>query len=296
MIGPGQPGSGRPSALPSAVLAEIEEHLGVSVKAVHRVSGGSISESARLESDAGPLFVKYHRHPPRTPAGVGFFEAEADGLNRLSPFVPCPRVLAVLHEALVLSYHAPVERTRRSEAEAGELLARLHRVKGEAYGLDAENFMGGIAQDNRGPEQGTSFAAWFYERRLLPLAEALPPKARRAFDALPLDELLPDPAAPTLVHGDLWAGNLLHTATGAMFVDPAAAFSDPLQDLAMTRLFGGFSDAFYAAYRAVTGLQMDRELDQRLEVLNLYPLLVHLHLFGASYLAQVESLLARYTR
>jgi len=278
----------------SAALAErAARALGVTPGACTPVSGGSINVALRLETPNGPVFVKHHPAPPRTPSGVGFFAAEADGLARLALVVPVPRVLAVLEDALVLEWIAPAPRTRASEAAAGEALAQLHAQRGATFGLDVDNFMGALPQDNRAPSR-PDFATFFRERRLAPLAHHLPTRLRLRLDRLPVDALLTEPAAPTLVHGDLWGGNLHHGASGPVFIDPAVAYGHPEQDLAMTRLFGGFSEAFYDAYRARSGVVFDRDLDDRLQILNLYPLLVHVALFGGHYVHEVESILARY--
>jgi fructosamine-3-kinase len=279
-------------SLPPPVVAELERALATRVERVDRVAGGSINEAFRVTTAAGPIFVKHHRRPP-SGRGPGFFEAEAQGLALLSGALPVPRVLAVMDQALALSGLTPASGSASSDATAGRALAGLHAITGERFGLDHDNYMGAVPQDNRSAS-GTSFVAFFRERRLEPLAHHLPAESRRRLEALPLERLLGEPVAPALIHGDLWGGNLLHTIAGPHFIDPAACYGHPEQDLAMTQLFGGFSEAFYAAYREASGTPFDRALDERLEVLTLWPLLVHVALFGGGYVRQVASILARY--
>lgn len=278
---------------PPSLTTRVASALGLTPGACTSVSGGSINATFRLETSAGPVFVKHHPAAPRTASGIGFFAAEARGLSRLSVAVAVPRVLAVLEDALVLEWIAPGARTRASEREAGRALAHLHAHRGQRFGLDEDNFMGALPQDNRAPSR-PDFASFFRERRLDPLAHHLPSRLRQRLERLPLDALLTEPPGPSLVHGDLWSGNLYHGAKGPVFIDPAVAYGHPEQDLAMTRLFGGFSEDFYAAYREAAGQVFDPALEERLELLNLYPLLVHVALFGGHYVGEVEAILARH--
>lgn len=279
---------------PASLVTRVASALGLTPGACTSVSGGSINATFRLETSVGPVFVKHHSAPPRTASGIGFFAAEADGIARLAVAVTVPRVLAVMEDALVLEWIPPGPRARASEEVAGRALARLHAQHGERFGLDADNFMGALPQDNRAPSR-PDFVTFFRERRLEPLAHHLPSRLRQRLERLPLDALLTEPPAPSLVHGDLWSGNLYHGARGPVFIDPAVAYGHPEQDLAMTRLFGGFSEHFYAAYREASGQVFDRALEERLELLNLYPLLVHVALFGGHYVHEVEAILARHS-
>ncbi len=278
--------------LAQPLIAELEVALGARITELVPLSGGSINAAYRVMTERGPVFVKTHADPP-VGRDLGFFAAEADGLARLAVAVPVPEVLWVSANALALSWVEPGRRTDESERRAGLALAALHTHHGPAFGLAHDNFMGAVPQDNRAPTR-PDFASFFRERRLAPLAHHLPIDVRRRLDRLPLDHLLTEPGAPSLIHGDLWGGNLLHGRDGPCFIDPAVCYGHPEQDLAMTRLFGGFSDAFYAAYREASGLVFDRDLEQRLEVLTLYPLLIHVALFGGGYLRDVAQILERH--
>lgn len=289
---------------------ELEDRLtrlGFPTLRLVRVGGGDINEVFRAETTRGPVFVKTHASPPEPLAGgPTFFRAEARGLETLARAgLMTPAVLAVDERCLVLEWLEPAACTPKAEREAGRALAALHQQVGPRFGLDHDNFMGAIPQANGPLENGddpardaTSFARFFRERRLLPLVALarLGPAIARRIERLPLETLL-SPTTPRLVHGDLWAGNLHYAAVGPRFIDPAIAYGHPEQDLAMTRLFGGFSEAFYEGYREHSPsatAPFDQGFDERLDVLTLYPLLVHVALFGGGYLRQVEAILDRF--
>jgi fructosamine-3-kinase len=286
------------STFPSHLSADLSTLLGVAVDLTQdrpqlrmqsrRVGGGDINDAYRVDTPIGPVFVKTHKRPPSParPNQPTFFEAERRGLALLSP-LPVPRVLGATADMLALEWLDAAPETQAHALSAGRALATLHQTHGRAFGLDHDNFMGTLVQDNR-PAATHDFAAFFRERRLAPFLPHLPYSTRNQIEHLRLEF---PPCPPTLIHGDLWAGNLMYTTRGPIFIDPAVSYGHPEQDLAMTRLFGGFSTAFYDGYRELSGLRFDDDLDRRLEVLTLYPLLVHVALFGGSYLSRVDQIL-----
>lgn len=161
------------------------------------------------------------------------------------------------------------------------MLATLHRSTGPRYGWQKDNWIGLAPQPNAWSDD---WAQFFVEYRLAP-------QARRAGIALPdVKRLLEDHhPAPSLLHGDLWSGNVGFTPEGPVLFDPAVYYGDREADLAMTELFGGFAPAFYAAYREALPLPEGYEL--RKHVYNVYHLLNHLNLFGSGYLPQVQGVL-----
>lgn len=268
--------------------------MGARPDAATPVSGGCINEAARVETDAGPCFVKWRAGAPR-----GFFAAEAAGLRALETTntVRVPRVLLETGDeasCLVLSWIEPGRNEPEAMEDAGRRLALLHAARGLCPGATENGFIGSLPQSNQAPEDG-KWLTFFRERRLLALADALPLRLRRTLEDLPLERLLGEPEGGCcLVHGDLWSGNLLCDEGGhGWLVDPAVYGGHPEVDLAMTRLFGGFSSAFYGAYQEVAG-PLDREWEERASLLNLYPLLVHVHLFGGGYVGQIETILRRF--
>lgn len=282
-------------ALPPDLAERLASALGAPVEAdsARPVTGGDINQAWRVDTSRGPVFVKHQPEPPapRTPSGPSFFEAEARGLGLLSP-LPVPEVLAVLPDALALAWHEPAAPTDSAARLAGRALAHLHLRAGPGFGLDHDNFMGAIPQDNR-PASGPGFASFFFERRVAPLLAQVPSALASRLERLPYAQILTD-TSPRLIHGDLWAGNLLFARGGATFIDPAIAYGHPEQDLAMTRLFGGFAPAFFEGYREVHPDPFDEDLDDRLTVLTLYPLLIHVALFGGGYVRRVEAIAQRF--
>ncbi len=230
-------------------------------------------------------------------------DAEADGLARIAEagVIRVPQVLggsADDSEAwLELEWLELRVADAASDARMGEALARLHAVGADAFGFARDNAIGATLQPNA---PSNDWIAFLRERRL---AYQLDLAARNGYRGLlqergqRLLENLPDFFAghrprPSLLHGDLWAGNRAMLADGTPVVfDPAVHYGDREADLAMTRLFGGFGPRFYAAYEAAWPL--DAGAESRCDLYNLYHVLNHLNLFGGGYRVQAEKMIDR---
>jgi protein-ribulosamine 3-kinase len=157
--------------------------------------------------------------------------------------------------------------------------------------------MGSLPQSNKKHE---SWADFFIAERLMPMVKmAIGKRLLDNADAAKFDKLyknLPgifDEEAPSLIHGDLWGGNyLVDIDENPYLIDPALTYGHREFDIAMTTLFGGFSNEFYGAYRE--SFPLAKGWEGRIDLWNLYPLLVHLNLFGMWYLGQVRGCLGRY--
>lgn len=239
------------------------------------LGGGSICEVhlVRLE-DGRRAVVK------RTPYPA---EVEADGLAALrAAGAPVPEVLAADTDLLVLEY----VRGQPHWGELGERVAELHRVTGPRFGWQRDNLIGPLPQDNTPSEDWATFYA---ERRIRPHldAPALPVVVRDRLEAAldgPLQALLDHQPPASLVHGDLWSGNVVD---GRWLIDPAVHRADREFELAFAEVFGGFSGAFTAAYE--TAWPLPDGWRARRPALQLYHLLVHVRLFGAGYVSAVTS-------
>lgn len=284
-----------------ALAAAVSAALGAGVAEARAVHGGSINRALRVRlADGRDAFVKHH---PGAPPGV--FRAEADGLAWLAEAgaIRTPRVLAVADDPgtagprfLALEWIAPGP----PDPEAfGRGLAALHGAGAPVFGWERDNFIGPLDQPN-GPVAG-GWPEFYVERRLRPLAEAA--VAAGTLDAGVLTDLdrlaarLPglagDPEPPARLHGDLWGGNAILAAEGGPAVlDPAVYGGHREVDLAMMRLFGGFPAAAFAAYDEAFPLQPGHE--DRVDLWQLYPLLVHVVLFGGGYTGQARRALAGY--
>jgi fructosamine-3-kinase len=266
------------------------------------VHGGSINQCYRWLTAGGAVFVKI--------ADAGAFtayEAEAEGLRELrrAEALRVPDVLAVglAHGRAVLALEwlelsGDAEADARCQARLGEGLAVQHRVMAARYGWHRDNTIGATPQPNSADDDWVRF---FQQRRLghqLDLAARngldgdVVARGRRLCERCGAFFSSYQPR-PSLLHGDLWGGNVGRlAATGEPVVfDPAVHYGDREADLAMTRLFGGFGPAFYAAYQSAWPL--DQAAGTRRTLYNLYHVLNHYNLFGGSYGRQAAGMIDR---
>ena len=283
---------------PDAVGGALSAALGRLVRVISRepLGGGDISDVARVHTDAGPFVVKSHASPP-----AGFFSAEAAGLAALrgsGTTLAVPAVVAVSDERpafLILEDLGSGQPRPRFDEAFGRGLAELHRHTAAAFGFGCDTFCGTTRQPNRWT---TSWREFYRQSRLgtqvelamrahrLSTSEGT--RVNRLVDRL--DTIIDEPAdGPSLIHGDLWSGNLIVTAKGTpALIDPSAAFAHREAEFGMMRLFGGFNDRVYAAYEEAFPLEPGWR--DRTAIYQLYHLLNHLNLFGGAYRAQVMTL------
>ena len=264
---------------------------------MRRVGGGSINNGARLETPSGPFFLKWNAD-----AEHRFFQVEAEGLEALAATetVRTPAVVACSGDDapvpwLLLEWIAPGRASDASWVRLGRELAALHREAADdagRWGWHSDNVIGSLPQPNGWADDWADFWA---RRRIRPLAREL--LTRGAISPRQLGQIEPaadragrllGPASladgPSLLHGDLWSGNVLFARGGRpVLIDPAVYIGHREVDLAMCRLFGGFPPLFYDAYTDAWPLNPGHEA--RLPLYQLYPLLVHARLFGGGYVA-----------
>lgn len=289
-----------PSSLPDDVRAAAERALGT-IRSVRPVSGGCISNGCRVETAAGPVFVKHN-----AAASAGMFAAEADGLHALraaaGEHLRVPTVLALGDDGdraggwIALEWLEPAPPTAGDAERLGRGLAAIHRTSGR-WGWECDNWIGSLPQAN---QPAASWPDFWRGRRLSPQLD-LARRARRLpgtdaewerlFHHLPELLAVGDQDGPSLLHGDLWSGNALSTSAGPAIIDPAVYRGHREVDLAMAALFGGFDRAFFAAYNDAWPLSPGAE--QRRAIYQLYYLLVHVNLFGGGYVAQTAETLRR---
>lgn len=262
------------------------------------LDGGCINQAWRVSDDGREFFVKTH-----AAAGLAMFEAEAAGLAELAATrtvrVPEPVCWgnAAGQSWLVLEYLPLGGGGSRAMETLGRQLAALHARPQPYCGWHRDNTLGSTPQVNARCDDWVEF---WSERRLgfqLQLAArngytgALQRQGEELLARLGGFFTTHRPAS-ALLHGDLWGGNASCTADGEPVIfDPAVYYGDREADLAMTELFGGFPERFYAAYRAA--LPLDQGYPQRRILYNLYHVLNHLNLFGGGYRAQAERMIAR---
>lgn len=283
---------------PDALAEELAQALDRPVVRLSRVSGGDIHDAycATLSGD-DRVFVK-----GGDAALPGMFEAEARGLAWLGEpgALRTPRVLAATPKLLALEWIERAPPARGHDEALGRGLALLHRESPGTFGAadGRDNYLATLPQRNT---PASSWPGFYAECRLLPLARRaeaqghLDADGRRVIERLcaRLPELVGPDEPPARLHGDLWSGNAMTDERGApVLVDPAAYGGHREIDLAMMRLFGGFSARVFAAYDEAWPLTPGHEA--RVPLYQLYPLLAHVCLFGSGYTSAVLRAAARY--
>ena len=279
----------------------------VAIQRTDRVAGGDINKSYAVTLNTGDtIFMKANAKEK-----AASFTAEAAGLFAIAQTgtIKTPKILCagtddgeeVGYSFLLMEYiNSGEKRSDYWETLARELAA-MHQADSAAFceqgfGFYEDNFIGARPQDNA---PAATWVEFFRDKRLAPqfkAADANFSSADRSRVTKLLDHLedfLIEPKKPSLLHGDLWSGNVMADPDGkAMLIDPAVYVGHAEADLAMTELFGGFPPAFYQAYREANPLESGYE--SRRDLYNLYQLLNHLNLFGQSYLGAVLSIVDEY--
>jgi fructosamine-3-kinase len=281
------------------VRGAIESALGAAVSAARPVSGGDINEAFCAELEDGRwVFVKTNAR-----AAASMFPTEALGLSWLAEarVLRIPEVLAVsggepgAPAFLVLEWLEPGAPARSFDEVLGQGLAALHAFGAPGFGLDHDNFIGRLAQRNTAhPTRVEFYRSERLERELQRAADhgLACARMREGFRRLfaRLEAMVGPPEPPARLHGDLWGGNLHVAPDGSpCLIDPAVYGGHREVDLAMMRLFGGFSECTFDAYAEAAPLAPGHE--ERVALYQLYPLMVHVNLFGGSYVGSVERVL-----
>ena len=274
--------------------ARIESAAGSPPRNWSPLAGGCIAQVYRIDLANGERLVA--KVSPE-----GGLAVEAFMLNYLAQHsdLPVPAVLLGAEDLLVMTFvESDGGLTENAQHHAADLVAALHNISGEAFGFERDTLIGPLSQPN---PQSESWIAFFRDHRLrhfgrLALESGRLPgetwsKLQRLCERL--DRFLEEPSRPSLVHGDLWGGNVL-TFRGriAAFIDPAIHFAHPEVELAYSTLFGTFGDPFFSRYREQRPLAPDF-FELRRDLYNLYPLLVHTRLFGGHYASAVAHILDR---
>ena len=279
----------------------LKKHISPSLELLElkSISGGCINNSYRVSTTKGLFFLKWNREEL-----IEMFDTEARGLkllNNLSPIInPTPLAKGTLDNRsyLLTEWLEQGAQSATFWGNFGENLAKQHKETSSTFGLDHDNFIGSLTQRNNEHKNWSDF---FIHERLEPqikLASSnglISNKIQTQFEVLfsKLDQLVPL-ESPALLHGDLWSGNFMvdHSGEAAIF-DPAVHYGHRETELSFTKLFGGFSERFYNCYNDM--FPLEPEFDNRIDIHNLYPLLVHVNLFGSSYLSGVVQTLNRFT-
>ena len=288
------------------IFREVETALsvkfgtGITIKSTQLLGGGCIHHASKIETSAGPFFLKWNS------AGVpDIFIREAEGLEEMnraaSSEIIVPKVFAakMIDETpgfLVLEYLEP-GRQLNDDEKLGRGLAAIHKFSAENFGFYSDNYCGATQQNNLWKPDWIKFFAenrlnWML--KLIKETGFLSSPEQQLFERLieKLPGIIPEHSVSSLIHGDLWSGNYLLTTNGPALIDPAVSYSDREMEFGMITLFGGFSRRFFDAYNEVFPLPDGWK--QRNKIYQLYHVLNHYYLFGGGYLQQAIQIARQY--
>lgn len=282
------------------LLEHISTLLGVVFKKMNPLSGGDVSQVYLLETGTDRFVCKVNT---RTNA-LSLLQAEKIGLEAIaaSNTIAVPKTYNYGQKGekafLIMEYIESRPATNSDMALLGHQLADLH-MSSEAtiFGTKKDNYIGNLPQSNTTHNDWTSF---YVHERLIPQLKLAQENNQLIWNEIPSQEqliercehLFPN-VTPSLLHGDLWSGNYLISNKGVPYlIDPAVYYGHYEVDLAMTKLFGGFSNSFYGAYNEL--ITLENGWKERLDIYQLYYLLVHLNMFGPSYKPSVLRILSTY--
>jgi protein-ribulosamine 3-kinase len=286
----------------AVILTILEKAINCSISSIQyeAIGGGSINSTYRLTVDKQTRFFCKLNEAAAFP---GLFDNERKGLEllRAQQIFKIPAVIAMENtgstQVLILEWINQEITTTQCWKSFGEKLAALHQRSSTFFGLEYDNYMGALPQSNQ--PSGT-WIDFFIRRRLAPQVKLgiekhvlekedvghfgrLYKKIAEAFPSEP----------PSLVHGDLWSGNFLcDSLQQPVLIDPAVYFGHRAVDMGMTTLFGGFDRKFYEAYHYHSPLPSNHK--EQWAVCNLYPLLIHLNLFGTGYRKSIREIIRPY--
>lgn len=283
------------ASIPIELQAALTASQNFELKSFHPVSGGCINNGGQLDTSRGKFFIKWNdvRKFP------SMFIQERRGLTLLrdTNAVRVPGVLNVGSTAhlqfIVMEWIDQVRPGPGYWETLGHQLASLHRHTSKHFGLDHDNYIGSLPQQN---SQHDDWCDFFITQRIEPQLKTLTINNARAkmMESLfkKLSDIFPD-ERPALLHGDLWSGNIIADEVGSpVMIDPAVYYGHREAEIAFTQLFGGFEGTFYAAYQESFPLPPDHH--KRVGLFNIYPLLVHANLFGGSYLSRAFGIIERW--
>ncbi|MGB0429160.1 MAG: fructosamine kinase family protein [Bacteroidia bacterium] len=270
-----------------------KSHLNASIS---NITGGDVSQAYKFS------FIKNEHYFVKVNSAKRFamFRQEQLALESINAAVPfsTPKIIdahtTLKQSFLILEFIEPELKTNEFWSNLAKNLVSLHQKTEPYFGFHQNNFIGSLNQVNT---KCNNWIDFFILNRIRPQAKIafnnhlLTTWHLQKLDTLylKLNSIFPI-EKPALLHGDLWAGNVLCAKNQkALFIDPASYFGHREMDLAFSLMFGGFNSVFYDSYSALAKLEPN--FAKRVPYYNLYPTLVHLNLFGKSYLSPIEQLL-----
>ena len=277
--------------IPNSIIRDLESK-GVSIDACYIVTGGDINEARKIiTAERKAYFLKYNS----SVFAPALLASELSGLDLLDQhnIVTPSRLQSQVTKAPAYLLLDWIETGQRDDIQLAKALTRLHLETNLEYGLGEDNFIGSLPQKNN---WFNSFSDFYITTRIAPQVQRAYQKGFNLDFSLEnfqtrIEAEIPN-ERPTLIHGDLWSGNLMDSISGPVFIDPSVSYAHREMDLAMMCLFGGFSLDFFENYNSL--FPLEKGWKQRSDLFQLYYLLVHLNLFGAGYLNRVSTILSKY--
>jgi len=283
----------------TSFLDNISQLLGTRIRSYSALSGGDISKVYKLNTTNNEYLLKTHSGEHAN----AMLSAEKLGLETIAKTntIKAPQVYHIGEYKnstfLIMEFISAKNPSEKDFKKLGHQLAALHLVSDTNFGFDSDNFIGSLPQSNRKYKDWTTF---YITERIQPQLDLAIQNTLLTIQEIPhfdtikkaCNNLFPE-IEPSLLHGDLWGGNYLIASDGTPYlIDPAVYYGHSEVDLAMSKLFGGFSSSFYDAYHSV--IPKSPNSQERNDLYQLYFLLVHLNLFGRSYYVGVKRILERY--
>ncbi len=276
----------------------VEEKLSESIINISPLSGGDINAVYKITSKQNTYVLKVNNKD----TFPEMFKKEKLGLESISATgAKAPNVIQTFtnsnNQFLILEYIDERSITNKFWRNFAIDLAKIHKTSSQIFGLNYNNYIGSLNQINT-PKY--SWETYFIENRISPLVKQafdknlLMKSHLKIFENLfaRLGKILPK-ERPSLIHGDLWSGNLLRRKNQTpVFIDPAIYFGHREMDIAMTQMFGGFDNSFISFYNEI--FPLEKNWEDRIKIHNLYPNLVHLILFGRAYLGGIERVINKF--
>ncbi len=281
-----------------SMISEVTKE-NVDIKSYSAVGGGSINDTCKVETSCGDYFVKLNSanmYPQ-------MFEKEALGIELLESTneIDVPEIIGYSEEGdqalLLMKYIISGSVSNEFWDEFGYRLALLHKHTSDYFGLDHNNYIGSLNQINRKHDSWTDFfinERLGYQVKLARNKGGIDGGTVKAFDRFykEVDNIFPEEDS-ALLHGDLWSGNFMVNSRGKpVIIDPAVYYGHREMDMGMSKLFGGFDTLFYQSYNRT--FPLEKGWEDRLQYCNLYPLMVHVNLFGGGYLRSVKDVLRKF--
>ncbi|MDA9774295.1 fructosamine kinase family protein [Saprospiraceae bacterium] len=280
------------------IQAKIESSINDKIISSELLGGGDSSFAFKIDTTSESYFCKYLQND----SASSNIQSEVNSLEILRKTNTChiPEIVSTFAEGetsgLILQWIERKIANPENLENFGRKLAELHLNQADTFGWERDNFISIL------PQRNTKHFSWqnFYlSERIIPMLEQginkgiFPAQVaskitrleQRLIDEIPTEK-------PSLLHGDLWSGNYIIDREGNPYIiDPACYFGFREMDLAMSLMFGSFSRPFYVAYQEI--FPMEKGFEDRLDLLQLYPLLVHSILFGGTYVGKVKSILEK---